>query len=163
MALTKQKKSDLLKNFGTITKDAGSIVFVQAKGLTVAETATLRDALHEAGASYKVVKKTLLKKALADAGFTGELPALEGEIAIAYSADLTAPAREVWNFAKKFEGKMAMVGGVFEGRYLDKSEITAIATIPATPVLRGMFVNVINSPIQGFVIALNAIAEKKTA
>jgi ribosomal protein L10 len=56
-----------------------------------------------------------------------------------------------------------MVGGVFEGRFMDKSEITAIATIPATPVLRGMFVNVINSPIQGLVLALNAIAEKKSA
>ncbi len=91
------------------------------------------------------------------------MPVLDGEIAVAYSADLTAPAREVWNFVKKFEDKASMVGGVFEGAYLDKAGITAIATIPPTPVLRGMFVNVINSPIQGLVIALSKIAEKKTA
>ncbi len=163
MALTKQKKNELLAMFQTITKEAGSIVFVSATGLSVAETTNLRNALHDAGASYKVVKKTLLKRALADAGIAGELPSLDGEVAIAYSADLTAPAREVWNFAKKFEGKMTMLGGVFEGRFMDKAEITAIATIPPTPVLRGMFVNVINSPIQGLVLALNAIAEKKTA
>jgi large subunit ribosomal protein L10 len=91
------------------------------------------------------------------------MPNLDGEIAIAYSSDLTTPAREVWNVAQKMGDKLSMAGGVFEGRYMDKAEITAIATIPATPVLRGMFVNVINSPIQGLVIALSKIAEKKTA
>lgn len=163
MALTKQKKTELLGAFEAIAKESGSIVFVHARGLSVADTMTLRDALHGAGASYRVVKKTLLKRALTGAGITGEMPAIDGEIAIAYSTDLTAPAREVWNFAKKFEGKMAMVGGVFEGRYMDQSEITSIATIPPTETLRGMFVNVINSPIQGMVIALSKIAEQKAA
>lgn len=161
MALTKQKKSELLSGFEKITKESGSIVFVHARGLSVADTTTLRNALHAAGASFKVVKKTLLKRALVSAGITGDMPSMDGEIAVAYSADLTAPAREVWDFAKKFEGKMAMAGGVFEGRFMDKAEITAIATIPPTPVLRGMFLNVINSPIQGMVIALSKIAEQK--
>lgn len=162
MALTKQKKSELLSVFEKITKDSGSVVFVHARGLSVADTTTLRNSLHAANAGFKVVKKTLLKRALAASGITGDMPTLEGEIAVAYSKDLTAPAREVWDFAKKFSDKIGMAGGVFEGRYMDKAEIMAIATIPPTPVLRGMFVNVINSPIQGMVIALNAIAEKKS-
>lgn len=163
MALTKQKKSELLNDFDMIVKNSGSIVFVHTRGLSVADTNTLRDALHANGGSLKVVKKTLLKRALNAAGITGDMPVIDGEIAIAYSADLTAPAREVWNFVKKFEDKASMVGGVFEGRFMDKAEITAIATIPPTQTLRGMFVNVINSPIQGLVIALSKIAEKKTA
>ena len=162
MALTKQKKTELLSGFEKITKDSGSIVFVHAKGMTVADTMKMRDALAASDSGFKVVKKSLLKRALTSAGITGEMPVMDGEMAVAYSKDLTAPAREVWNFAKKFEGKLAMVGGVFEGRFMDKAEITAIATIPPTPVLRGMFVNVINSPIQGLVLALNAIAEKKS-
>lgn len=163
MALTKQKKAELLSGFEKITKDAGSMVFVHARGMTVADTTVLRNTLHAANAGFKVVKKTLLKRALTSAGITGDMPEMGGEIAIAYSADLTAPAREVFSFAKKFEGKIAMTGGVFEGRYMDKAEITAIATIPPTPVLRGMFLNVINSPIQGMVIALSKIAEQKAA
>ena len=161
MALTKQKKSELLSVLETITKDSGSIVFVHAKAMTVADTMKMRDSLAANDSGFKVVKKSLLKRALTAAGITGTMPALDGEMAVAYSKDLTAPAREVWNFVKKFEGKLAMAGGVFEGRFMDKAEITAIATIPATPVLRGMFLNVINSPIQGLVLALNAIAEKK--
>jgi large subunit ribosomal protein L10 len=163
MALTKQKKSELLAGFEKITKNSGSIVFVHAKGLSVADTTTLRNALAASDANFRVVKKTLLKRALVSAGISGDMPTLDGEIAVAYSTDLTAPAREVWNAVKKFEGKIDMVGGVFEGRYMNKAEIMAIATIPPTPVLRGMFVNVINSPIQGLVIALSKIGEKKTA
>lgn len=163
MALTKQKKAELLNDFDMIVKNNASIVFVQARGLSVADTNIVRDALHANAGGYKVVKKTILKRALNAAGISGDMPNLDGEIAIAYSSDLTTPAREVWNVAQKMGDKLAMAGGVFEGRYMDKAEITAIATIPATPVLRGMFVNVINSPIQGLVIALSKIAEQKTA
>lgn len=163
MALTKQKKAELLNDFDMIVKNNASIVFVHARGLSVADTNIVRDALHANAGGYKVVKKTILKRALDAAGISGDMPNLDGEIAIAYSSDLTTPAREVWNVAQKMGDKLSMAGGVFEGRYMDKAEITAIATIPATPVLRGMFLNVINSPIQGLVIALSKIAEKKTA
>lgn len=163
MALTKQQKTELLNDFEGIVKNAQSMVFVQAKGLSVANTTTLRNSLYDANGGYRVTKKTLLKRALNAAGIAGDMPVLDGEIAVAYSTDLTAPAREVYEFSKKFKDNVAMVGGVFEGRFMNATEIMAIATIPPTPVLRGMFVNVINSPIQGLVLALNAIAEKKSA
>lgn len=163
MALTKQKKSELLAGFEKITKDSGSIAFVSVRGLSVSNINTLRNALHDADGGFRVVKKTLLKRALTSAKITGEMPDLTGEVAIAYSKDLIVPAREVFNFSRKFEDKIKMLGGVFDGRFMDIPEITAIATIPPTPVLRGMFVNVINSPIQGLVIALSKIAETKSA
>ena len=76
--------------------------------------------------------------------------------------DSTAAARKIWNFAKQLGGeKLTILGGIFEGRFIGGEEMREIATIPAIPVLRGMFVNVINSPIQGLVVALSAIAEKK--
>ena len=75
--------------------------------------------------------------------------------------DPTAPARGVYTFVKKYKDKLSIVGGIFEGHFLDAKEMNEIATIPPVETLRGMFANVINSPIQGLVIALNAIAEKK--
>jgi ribosomal protein L10 len=53
------------------------------------------------------------------------------------------------------------LGGVFEGRYMTRDEIVNIASIPPMNTLLGMFVNVINSPIQGLVIALDQIAKKQ--
>ncbi len=56
---------------------------------------------------------------------------------------------------------MFILGGVFDGVYKSKEEMTEIASIPSLQTLRGMFVNVINSPIQGLAVSLNQIAEKK--
>jgi ribosomal protein L10 len=85
---------------------------------------------------------------------------LEGEIAVAYSADPLAAAREVYDFQVAHKGIVSIVGGVFEKGYKNQTEMLSIATIPPLQTLRGMFVNIINSPIQRFAIALDQIAKK---
>lgn len=162
MAITKAKKQDIVGKVADALSNAVSVVFVHFKGLSVADTAAMRKSLKDEGVGYYVAKKTLLKRALAEKGYTGTLPALDGEIAIAWSdTDATAAARGVYEHGKKHKNALTIAGGVFENAYLDAGEMHAIATIPPVPVLRGMFVNVINSPIQGLVIALDKIREKK--
>lgn len=164
MAITKAKKQEVVAKVADSVKDAVSVVFVAFKGLTVADTSAMRRSLRNGGIGYYVAKKTLIRRALADKGYQGTMPELPGEIAMAWSAgDATAPAREIYEHSKKHKDALSIVGGVFEGAFVDAAAMRAIATIPPVPVLRGMFVNVINSPIQGFVIALNAIREKKSA
>ncbi len=173
MAITKAKKVSLLSSATAALRDALSIVFVSFKGLTVAEVTELRAALKQEGVKYTVLKKTLLKRVLDAKGFTGDMPDLPGEVAFAYlpaealakegQVDITAPARGLQTFVKKFKEKLGFLGGVLENKYLTREEIVSVATIPATPVLRGMFVNIINSPIQRLVLGLHAIAEKKGA
>lgn len=163
MAISKAKKEEVLNRVTDVVKGAQSAVFVNFHGLTVADTTALRSGLREDGVGYLVAKKTIVKRALADSGVKGDQPALDGELAIAYGDDLTAPARGIYAFKKDHPENIAILGGVFEGAYMDQEEMTEIATIPPTPALRGMFVNVINSPIQGLAIALSQIAEKKTA
>lgn len=160
MAITKTKKHSIVAEFTEIVENADALAFVQFDKLTVAEAIALRRALRQAGVGYKVGKKTLLKRVLAARGYTGELPELPGEIALAYSTDAIAPAREVYEFQKKFKDKITLVGGIFEGSFKNKTEMMAIATIPPLQTLRGMFVNIINSPIQRFAIALDQIAKK---
>jgi large subunit ribosomal protein L10 len=165
MAITKAQKETILKTTTDALKGAASAVFVGFKGLTVAEVNELRAALKKEGVKYSVAKKTLLKKALGDVGVSGDMPELTGEVAYAYlkeGDDLTAPARGIHGFAKKFAGKLALLGGVFEGKFLSQPEALSIATIPPTPILRGMFVNVINSPIQRFAIAMSEVAKTKS-
>lgn len=161
MAITKAKKQDIIAKTADVIKDAVSIVFVGFNKLTVADTSAMRKSLKSEGTGYYVAKKTLLKRVLSEAGFTGDIPDLPGEVAIAWTTtDATAPARGVHEYGKKHEG-LSILGGVFEGAYMDATGMKAIATIPSVPVLRGMFVNVINSPIQGMAIVLSKIAEKK--
>lgn len=164
MAITKEKKQDIVTKVADALGSAASVVFVHFKGLSVADTSAMRKALKEEGIGYYVAKKTLVKRALAEKGYEGTLPELPGELALAWSSeDPTAAARGIYEAGKKHKDSISIMGGVYESRFLDASGMTAIATIPPLPVLRGMFVNVINSPIQGMVIALDQIAQKKTA
>ncbi len=162
MALLKAKKSEILKKFKDIVDGAASMVFLHSRGISVNDTNQLRAKLRAEGAGYNVAKKTLFTRVLSDAGIAGEIPKLSGgELSVAYSTDLIVPAREIFAFRKKFADNVTVVGGVFEGKFMTAAEMQAIAEIPSPQVLRGMFVNVINSPIQGLVIALSQIAEKQ--
>lgn len=162
MAITKTKKTEILAKLDGIKSDADSIVFVNFQGMEGNDVTAMRAKLREEGVGYFVAKKTLIAKAF-DGAFEGDVPQLDGEIALAYSTDAIAPAQNIKAFVKEYEDNLAIAGGVFQGVYKNKEEMTEIASIPALPVLRGMFVNVINSPIQGLVLGLNAIAEKKSA
>lgn len=161
MPINKDQKKVALDKIKGAVKDSASVVFVNFHGLGVAESSEMRRALRANEVGYFVAKKTLLKKALEGGSYESELPALDGEIAIAYGKDSIAPAREVYAFQKKFDGKLAILGGIFDGSFKDKESMMSIATIPSLQVLYGQFVNLINSPIQGLVVALNGIAEKK--
>ncbi len=161
MAVTKEKKRAITGKLADILKEAKTLTFVQFKNLDSGATTELRKNLASKGIGYLVLKKTLLYRGLQAAGFT--VSGLDGNIAIAYGTDVLAPIREVFEFQKTHKDNIALAGGIFEGQLKSAADITALATIPDMPVLRGMFVNVINSPIQSFVIALGQIAEKKGA
>lgn len=162
MAVTKQKKEDISAKLTSALADAGSVVFVHQKGLPVGDTQAMRSKLKSEGVSYYVAKKTLVKRALAEKQYAGTQPAFEGELAIAWGADLVVPAREVQAFVKSTKEKVEIVGGVFEERYMSATEMTEIASIPSQQTLYAQFVMLINSPIQQFVMALDQIAQKKS-
>jgi large subunit ribosomal protein L10 len=160
MAVTKQQKQEIVAKLKDILGTAESVTFVNFHGLKVSETVTMRSALKKGGVGYTVAKKTLVKRALENTKAEGTMPELLGELAIAYGAE-TAPAREVYAFQKKYEDRVSILGGIFEGKYLGKEAMLAIAQIPSLEALRGMFVNVIFSPVQRMAIVLDQIAQVK--
>ncbi|MEK7086409.1 MAG: 50S ribosomal protein L10 [Patescibacteria group bacterium] len=165
MAITKDKKREIVAKLEDAFKEASSIAFVGFTKLTVTDSSKMRKEFAQAGVRFFVAKKTLIRRALESRGYEGTLSELPGEVAIAWTSgeDTTAPSRGVYEFGKKLKGVLTLLGGVFENAFIDASGAMAIATIPPMPVLRGMFVNVINSPIQGLVVALDKIREKKAA
>ncbi len=163
MALSKHKKKEILDKVSQIAANATSMVFVNFHGLPVAETTQLRHDLRAHGVGYTVAKKTLMRKALTDQNISGEVPELTGEVAIAYSTnDALAPAREVYAFEKKHEGKISILGAIFDNAYIGRDQALAIASIPSRQTLLGMLANIINSPIQRTALALGEIAKTKT-
>lgn len=165
MPITKQKKAEIVEGVTAALKDSESVVFVNFHGLKVEEANTLRRQLRDHQVGYTVAKKTLVGRALDTLSLKGERPAFDGELAVAYlsgEGDILSPAREVRAFGTAHKDAVAILGGIFEGAYKNKEEMIEIADIPSLDTLRGMFVNILNSPIQGLAVALSAIAETKT-
>jgi len=161
MAVSKEKKGQVLEKLQKIAKDSASVVFVNFHSLGVGQSIEVRRALRGKGVGYTVAKKTLTKKAFGESGATGAMPELPGEMAVVYGTDALDPAREVYVFQKKFDKKIQIVGGIFEGKFMSQAEMLSLAQIPGLETLHAQFVNLINSPIQGFVMALSEIAKTK--
>jgi large subunit ribosomal protein L10 len=149
-------------------------VVVSYKGITVGQDTKLRKELREAGAEYRVVKNTLLSRALKEAGIDGLDYVLEGTTALAISKDdYVSGAKILAKFAetnKKFEIK----AGFVDGGVIDANGVKELAELPSKEVLVAKalagfnapisgFVTVLNGTLKGLVVALNAIAEKQSA
>ncbi len=160
MAVSKQKKFSVIEDLKKIFASGAEVVFTNFHGLNVTETTSLRRKMKEAGVSYRVAKKTLVKKALTESGFR-EIPELPGEISLVYAKDVEPleAGRQTNAVQKEYKDKFSITGGIFEGRLLGQEEMVSLSKIPSKQTLYAQFVNVINSPIQGLAIAISKIAE----
>lgn len=165
MALTRTQKTEVLDDFAEILGEDQTITFVRFDRLSVKRLDELRSQLRDDDVRLQVVKKTLLGVALDDADISGETPELPGQIAVSYGPGKTASARGLYNFDTNEEAgeELEIVGGIFNGEYRGQEAMMEIAKIPSTDELRGMFANVISSPVNGFAVALDQYAQKQEA
>ena len=161
MAITRQKKEEILAKMEGIAKDSATVVFAQFKRLPVNEQNEMRKALREQSVGYTVAKKSLVRRAFTATAISGDMPDLAGEVSVIYSKDALAPARELAVFVKKFPEQLAFAGGVFGGAYVNASEVRAIAAIPGLQTLRAQFVQLINSPRQRLATVFHEQAKKQ--
>lgn len=167
-----EEKKQIVAELSEKLKAAHTGVIVDYKGITVEDDTKLRKELRESGSHYKVVKNTLLRLALKEAGIEGLDSVLEGTTAIAvHTDDYVAPAKIMNGFAEKNDN-FTIKAGFIDGKAVNVSEIKTLATLPPkevllAQVLRGMngpisgLVTVLNGTLKGLVVALNAIAEKQ--
>lgn len=150
----------MIKGLEKVIKDSESVVFVNFHGLKVADETRLRRELRATGVGYKISRKTLLARALKGKA-EGEIPELPGEVAIAYSKDQTGSASGVYNFAKAHKSPLAILGGIFEGKFVGSAGMIEIATIPSREVLLSKIAFLLKSPMQRLAIAVNEVAKSK--
>lgn len=160
MALTKQKKSELLAKYEDVLKGAKSAVYISFKGVPVFKQDSLRKKLFAEQMNYGVVKKTLWDRAVKSANVQGEAPAVEGEMGVVYGDDLLAPARIAYEFSKTNKS-VKILGGVFEGQFKSSAEMMQIATIPPREVLLSQLAYLLKSPMQRIAIAVSEVAKTK--
>jgi len=158
--LHKSKKEEIIKGLEKTASDSKSVLFLNFHGMNVTNETTLRRELRSKGVGYKVARKTLLKRAFSGKA-TGDMPELPGEVAIAFSEDSIAPAREVFTFSKAHQNILNILGGVFEGKFQNSAFMMELATIPSREVLLSKIAFLFNSPIQRLAIAMSEVAKGK--
>ena len=142
-------------------KNSAAGVLVDYKGITVAEDTALREELRKNNVEYSVVKNTLLRFAVKDAGLEELSEVLSGTTALATCVeDPIAPARVINDFAKKMKDKFEIKGGYMDGEVMELSAVQALANIPALPVLQAQVLGTMLAPITGLAVVLKQIAEK---
>ena len=169
--MDRSQKEKLVASLNVNLKDATLVVVTQQAGLTVSEVSDLRRQMRAAGASFKVSKNRLARRALEGTPFQKLSPLFKGPTAIAYSRDPVAAAKVAVEFANKNE-KLTVVGGSLGERMLDLAGVKALASLPSLPEMRAKLLGtivapatrlatIVNAPGSGLARVINAYAKKQ--
>jgi large subunit ribosomal protein L10 len=172
--MDRAQKAESIETLKGVLAESGAVVVTHYMGLTVAEMTDLRGRLRKEGASLKVVKNTLVQKALDGvAGEAGDA-LFKGPVAIAYGPDAVSAAKVVTQYAKDND-KFTVVGGLLgQTIVLDQKAVSSLATLPSLDQIRAQLIGLLNAPatkIAGVLQApagqlarvFNAYATKDTA
>jgi large subunit ribosomal protein L10 len=155
MAITKQKKQEVVKDLAEKIEQAKGVVFANFEGLSVPEMEELREKCDQAEVSVDVVKKTLLDLAAQNIG-ANELNAREfsGGVAVFVSReDEVAPAKAVAEFGESHEA-VNILAGIMDSDVIDRSKVLELAKLPSKEELYAKLVGSVNAPVTGFVNVL---------
>lgn len=112
-----------------------ALLLTEYRGLSVSEISELRRSLAEGGTSFAVVKNTLMRRAVSDAGVADLEPFLQGPSAVAFvSGDPVAAAKKVVEAAKRFP-TLVLKAGYLDGKVLSAGEANALAELESREVM----------------------------
>ena len=166
MSANRDAKVELVNSIKDKIQNAKSVVVINYGGITVAQDTELRNKFRAENVEYRVYKNRLVLRALQELGYEVKEELLQGtnSVAISYD-DETAGPRIVNDFIKanKDLKESKILGfrfGVMNNNIVDDAYVNKIATLPSKPALIGQLLSVLNGPMRGVCVALNAIAEK---
>ena len=147
--MLKSDKERIVEELATQLGAAETLLVADYRGLTNKQLEALRDQLIPHGASFRIVKNTLTRRAAEQAGAESLLVMLEGPTAIAFiesSGDPAAVAKALATMAKE-TNVLTLRGGILEGKPLSGADVDSLAKLPPVDVLRGQLVGAIVAPL----------------
>jgi len=149
VAISRKAKEHEVENLKEKFSKIKTAVLTNYQGLSVADIQELRKQLRKESIDYKVSKNTLIKLAVKDSGIDIDPEIFDGQMAVAYGyEDEVLPAKIIYNFAKEHE-RPEIVGGIFEGKFIDKAATESLAQIPGKDELKAKLVCILAGPIAG--------------
>jgi large subunit ribosomal protein L10 len=152
-------KAQIIADTKKRLESAELVVLAHNTGVTAEQDRMFRKTLRDEGASSKVIKNTLVRRALEGTKFAGLADQLKGPVVIVTSQDPIAAARITYNFAKANE-KLVIIGGANTTEVMDLNKIKFLATLPSLDALRGKLVGILQAPGAQLARLANAYAAK---
>ena len=153
--MNREEKARVIEELAEKLK-GGSVVFVDYKGMNVAQSTRLRARSRESGVEFVVAKNTLTQRAANQAGVEGISEYLVGPTALALSEDPVVSAKLMAEFSDEI-GTFELKGGLLDGdQVVDVEGVVALSRLPEREQLIAQVVGGIQSPIAGLVNVLNS-------
>ena len=157
-----ETKKSIVDALSDKIQNATSAVFVDYKGITVAQDTELRNQFRAANVEYSVVKNTLTRFAANKAGYTEFDELLNGTTALATTTgDPIAPARIICEFAKKNKDALKFKGGFVEGSVLSVDQLKGFGELPSKDALIAQVLGTFLAPISALAFCLDQIRQQK--
>ncbi|RLJ68527.1 50S ribosomal protein L10 [Sulfurisoma sediminicola] len=160
MGLNLNDKKAIVAQVSAEVAKAQTLVVAEYRGIEVGDLTALRKKAREGGVYLRVLKNTLVRRAVVDTSFAGLTEQMVGPLIYAFSADAVAAAKVLHDFAKSND-KLVLKAGCFSGKVLDKAGVQALASIPSREELLAKLLGVMQAPVSGFVGAVAALAKKR--
>ena len=157
MAITKEKKAELVSSLQAEFSATESVILVDYKGLDVPQVTELRRKVSDAKASYRVVKNSLARRAVKGTSFESLGDHFVETTAVAYSSDdPVVLAKALVDFAKTTPALTVKVA-VVQGQEIEAKGVADLATLPGKPELQAKLLMVLQAPMTQLVQVLNAV------
>jgi large subunit ribosomal protein L10 len=139
--------------------DAQAVIVAEYRGLEVGQVTALRAKARESGVYLRVLKNTLVRRAVAGTPFEGLASQMVGPLIYGISRDPVAPAKVLQEFAKTNE-KLVIKGGAMPGYVMDAAGVKALASMPSREELLAKLLGTMQAPVTKFVQTLNEVPGK---
>jgi large subunit ribosomal protein L10 len=156
--MKKEVKQEQAEKLRQELAQAETVLLSSFEGITVSQDFALRRKVAEAGAKYKVVKNSIVERAVQGTPVEPVASRLRGTTSLAYSTtDPVALAKAITAYAKE-NAVLVFKAGVVQGRVIDLQELNAIAALPSREVLFSKVLFLIQSPAQRVALAVSAVS-----
>ena len=159
MALNREEKAAVIEEVSAQVAQAGSIVLAEYRGLTVEKITQLRKQARESGVYLRVLKNTLVRRAVKDTPYEKLADQMVGPLMYGISADPVAPAKLIASFAKAND-QLVVKGGAMPNVVMDVAGVQALATMPSREELLAKLLGTMQAPVATFVCTLNEVPTK---
>lgn len=156
LAITRQKKQELLEEYKQQLEEASAVVFTDYRGISVHQIQSLRTKLKDAGATYMVVKNSLFGLALEQLERESAEELLTGPKAVAFLGEDIGKGVTALKDWIKAEDKGAIEGALLEGSVLNADRASALADLPSKEQTLAMVLGALVAPSSQLVRTINA-------